>query len=163
MIEIKQVTRLTSERARDGREGEKEDSIGHPRIPNTRGSIVQIEPTISDAARWQEILSTRAVAQKGNSTANKLVVSRSVYPRRVLYIFAPGWPIKHPADYTDADFRQLIRRRDVMQTKNQLMYLYFWAHLSTVILDPFQATSHDQSTAFTSIFPISDSCYHVNK
>ena len=90
-------------------------------IPNTRwGSIVQIEPTISDAARWQEILSTRAVAQKGNSTANKLVVSRSVYPRRVLYIFAPGWPIKHPADYTDADFRRLIRRRNVTRTKNRL-------------------------------------------
>lgn len=118
MIEIKQVTRLTSERARDWMDGRKRTLSG---IPNTRwGSIVQIEPTISGAARWQEILSTRAVAQKGNSTANKLVVSRSVYPRRVLYIFAPGWPIKHPADYTDADFRQLIRRRNVTRTKNQL-------------------------------------------
>jgi len=146
MIEIKQVTRLTSERARVWMAGRvrKRTLSDIPASQIHRGSIVQIEPTISDAARWQEILSTRAVAQKGNSTANKLVVSRSVYPRRVLYIFAPGWPIKHPADYTDADFRQLIQRRDVEWKPGYeclTMHLYFWAHLGTAVLNPFRATS----------------------
>lgn len=84
--------KLRGWRARE-RRSEKEGNLSLYRTsphPKYTRSIVQIEPTISDAARWQEILSTRAVAQKSNSTANKLVVSRSVYPRRVLYIFAPG-------------------------------------------------------------------------